>query len=167
MKQLIISVIFTALLTATSFLCLADNQPYEIVESVLPPAYPFKVMPTPTYKAPLASTLKLGTFVTQLESTSLTEVLDTIKVGHIGHRGDATESVTWLCYSIHDAANPFRIWLMSGGIDRGKVGSIVARTVSMDENTTQSCPNLPTVHIPIKLEHDVWIATDENTARKT
>lgn len=47
------------------------------------------------------------------------------------------------------------------------MGSIVARTISVDENTTQSCPNLPTVYMPIKLEHDVWIATDENTTQKT
>jgi len=70
----------------------------------------------------------MGTLVIKLETTSLENVLKAIKVGKIAQRGDASESLEWICYSITDQYNPVRLWLLSGEIDGGSVGTVVITT---------------------------------------
>jgi hypothetical protein len=136
-------------------------------EDISPPLFPLNVSPPATMKRPPVTSIKFGDLNIQLESTKLNDVLKTINAGEIRHHGDASESVHWLCYSISNVANPVRIWIMSGEIDGGYVGSIVARHVSAEDKATQTCPELPDAFQPVKLDRKIWIQTNESEIKKS
>lgn len=135
-------------------------------EETLPPSFPLNVAPPATMKLPPITTVKFGDLDIKLESTKLNDVLKKIDVGEIQHHGDASESVDWLCYSISNGA-PTRIWIMSGEIDDGYVGSVVARRMSMGDKSTQTCPELPSAFQPVKFERGIWIQTKESEIKKS
>jgi hypothetical protein len=126
-------------------------------EVTLTPQFPLKSMPPATLTLPPVTNVRLGKFNIQLESTKLDDVLKTIKTGIIQHEGDASESVYWLCYQISDVSNPVRIWIMSGEIDGGYVGTIVICRASIKDKPTQTCPELPAAFRPVKIDCDIWL----------
>lgn len=136
-------------------------------EDTLPPSFPLNVAPPATMKLPPITSVKFGDLDIQLESTKLNDVLKTINVGEIQHHGDASESVHWLCYSIFNGASPTRIWIMSGEIDGGYVGSVVARRINMEAKSNQTCPELPSAFQPVKFERGIWIQTNESEIKKS
>jgi len=108
----------------------------------------------------------MGKFVVKLETTSLEKVLKTIKAGKIAQRGDASESLEWICYSIIDKNNPVRLWLLSGEIDGGNVGTVVIRSMSTKDKASKKCPELPESFKPVKLDSKIWIHTTEYDVRE-
>jgi len=114
------------------------------------------------------SSLTMGKFVVKFETTSLENVLKTIKAGEIAQRGDASESLEWLCYSITDQYNPVRLWLLSGEIDGGNVGAVVVSSMSTKDKdkTSKKCPELPESFKPVKLNRKIWIHTSESDVRE-
>ena len=108
----------------------------------------------------------MGSLVIQLESTQLSDVLSKIGTGEIQHRGDAAESVYWLCYSVPSSANTARLWLMSGEMDGGAVGSIALRLTSSDETATPSCPELPQAYRSVKLGNNISLQNRASDLRR-
>jgi len=135
-------------------------------EFIPPPEYPLKKIPTPTLSSPPVSALTMGKFVVKLETTSLEKVLKTIKAGKIAQRGDASESLEWICYSITDQYNPVRLCLLSGEIDSGNVGTIVISSMSRKDKTSKKCPELPESFKPVKLDRNIWVHTTESDVRE-
>ena len=126
-------------------------------DQTLPPKFPLNFAPAATLTLPPVTDVWFGKFNIQLESTELDDVLRTIKTGIIQHKGDASESVDWLCYQISDIANPVRIWIMSGEIDGGFVGTIVISRANIEDKPTQTCPELPAAFRPVNTDCGIWL----------
>ena len=149
--------LFTALLNVSEA---ADSDPS------LPPIFPLTVAPTATLKKPPVKSLSLGSLTIELETTELQAVLTKIGIGEIQHRGDASESTYWLCYFIPNSTHQARIWLMSGEINGGTVGSVALKLTKQDETETPSCPALPTNYRPLQLERNIGLENKESDLRK-
>lgn len=133
----------------------------------LPPIFPLTVAPAATFKKPPVKSISMGNIVVQLEVTTLNDILSKIGTGKIQHRGDAAESVHWICYFIPSSASNARIWLMSGEIHGGTVGSIAVRLLSSDDTATPSCPTLPMKYSPIQFEQNIGLESKESDLRRT
>jgi len=88
-----------------------------------PPAWNFlHVVPKATVPKEMLATLRVSDFPVSLEKTKMDDV--TIRLGGtIGQKGDAGEFVEWLCFHGTDPGGHWVLWLESGEIDAGTVGS--------------------------------------------
>jgi hypothetical protein len=123
-----------------------------------------------TWKATLerkpSAALHMGTLRIQLEQTTLDEVRRAASVGNIAHRGDAGDSVYWLCYTRPGPAPRQRIWIMSDGEmggDRHYVTGISAQAIP-DGRATADCPALPPHLQPLSLDNHIWLGASEEAA---
>jgi hypothetical protein len=77
-----------------------------------------------------------------LEETKLTDV-QALFGGTIGQRGDAAESLEWLCYQVSDGGSSSVLWLMSAEVDGGAVGGFQWIEVSESQQIDKRCQKLP------------------------
>jgi hypothetical protein len=148
------------------FIALLNSSEAVDTDPSLPPNFPLTVAPTATLKKPPVKSLSMGSLTIQIETTRLKDVLTKIGIGKIQHRGDAAESTYWLCYLIPNSIHQARIWLMSGEIDGGTVGSIAVKLTKPDETETPSCPALPTNYRPVQFERKIGLENKESDLRK-
>jgi hypothetical protein len=89
-----------------------------------------------------------------LEDTELAVVQSHIG-GTIGHRGDAGDSLSWLCLHGIDPQGDWVLWLMSGEIDAGTVGGFRWQRVESKAKLDARCKALPEgrdgVELPVVL----------------
>jgi hypothetical protein len=144
--------LLVAFLAAPSRICQSD-------EFVPPPKYPGgDVIPSGTIKIKPATVLRLGKFSVQLEITTLSDVQEIMKAGLIQHQGDASESLSWLCYTVPLRPESQRVWISSSEMGGGTiVDGVAAEQVSGATINNKYCPLLPKKFRPIKLDHDIWI----------
>ena len=136
-------------------------------DAASPPRFPFEVAPSPALKSSPVSSVALGSVTIYLGKTTLGEALDKIKVGEIGHEGDAGESVYWLCYSLAGPEGPERIWLLSHGEMGGPehvIYGIAARVSSA--SPLAGCPELPRALRPARLDDKSWLGTPVSAVLK-
>ncbi len=90
-----------------------------------------------------------------LEHTNL-EAVRKQTGGTIGHRGDASESLSWLCLHGAGRQGDWVLWLMSGEIDGGTVGGFRWQHVDRNAQFDTKCQMLPegqgSVELPIALK---------------
>jgi hypothetical protein len=129
-----------------------------------PPATPLDAM---TWKATLkhkpSTTLRMGTLRIRLEQTTLDDVRRVASAGKIAHRGDAGDSIYWLCYTNATRNQAQRIWIVSDGEMGGSahyVTEISAETTS-NEHATTDCPALPKRLSAVSLANDLWLGASE------
>lgn len=115
--------------------------------TTLPPAQPFEAITwKPTLKQEVAKGFNMGQLYIGFEATTLEEVRKAIGLGTIAHKGDAGDSVSWLCYTDVTAVPALRIWITSGELQGGKyVDGVIARTL------TQGHPNADCPAPPVKM----------------
>jgi hypothetical protein len=127
-------------------------------EFVPPPKYPNDVAPSGTIKIKPATVLRLGKLSIQFEITTLSDVQETMKAGQIHHQGDASESISWLCYTIPRRPESQRIWISSSEMGGGTIANgVAAEQISGTTTNNEYCPLLPKKFRPIKLDHDIWL----------
>lgn len=98
--------------TSSSNPSLAENSRKSIAADSypsVPPTYPLTEVPAPTLKKAPVNSISMGSLVIQLEDTLLNDVFNKIGVDRLQHRGDASESVSWLCYFIPSSTNQARM----------------------------------------------------------
>lgn len=135
-------------------------------EQFEPPRFPLDVAPSSTLSSAPASSVALGAVVVQFDETTLSQALGQIGVGNISHRGDAAESVYWLCYSVLERSE--RLWLLSSGEMGGEehvIYGIAARASSVRVSTA-NCPELPRALRPLKLDSAIWLGAPVSDIRK-
>jgi hypothetical protein len=111
-----------------------------------------------------ATQLMMGSFKVRFEKTTLGQVIRAAGIGEIEHRGDAAESIYWLCYTAPDE----RVWIISGGEMGGrdhKVGQIVAQELR-GVRSTKDCPALSSNLLPLHLDKSIWLGTTTEAATR-
>jgi hypothetical protein len=112
------------------------------------------VFPKATIPKPMLTKLDISDFTISLEKTELKAVQARFG-GEIGHEGDASEYLAWLCLHGGDAAEHWVLWLESGETDGPTVGAFQWRRVSSTAQFDTRCRELPDwdskVKLPIEL----------------
>lgn len=85
------------------------------------------------------SRIQVGDVPVLLEQTSLPSVQAKLG-GVIGHRGDAGESLHWLCYRHVDG--DWILWLMSGEIHGDTIGGFLLRELRPDAAVDPRCVSM-------------------------
>jgi hypothetical protein len=70
----------------------------------------------------MVKAIRISALNVELEETNMNQVLARFG-GNFGTQGDAGDSLEWLCLSGHERDGPFDLWLKSGEMDAGTVGS--------------------------------------------
>lgn len=86
----------------------------------------------------MVSSLKLNDFPVVLEETDLKAVQEHFGA-EIGHEGDASESVQWVCLTGQTEGQAWILWLESSEIDGGKVGGFQIRRIGEDVRVDPRC----------------------------
>ena len=142
-----------ALVTCFATLTYADT-------TTSPPNWPVVDDKTNLTQDP-ATRVVFGKFELILEKTTLEELRTAIGSGKITHQGDASESLTWLCYTL---ASPTmqRIWLSSSELGGGSViDGISALEIDSAKTAIAECPTLPEKFQPVHLLNQTWIGSSE------
>jgi hypothetical protein len=76
----------------------------------------------------------------------------------VGHKGDASESVMWVCYTLPQEMQ--RLWLTSSELGgRTYIDGLVAEVIPGGTPTPDDCPELPKRFRHIHMDHGVWLGT--------
>jgi hypothetical protein len=121
-------------------------EPPSIVE------FPSSVKPTVVRE--MITSLKVSGLRIVLEDTKL-KAAEKRLGGTIGHRGDAGDSLDWLCLHGTGARGDWVLWLMSGEIDAGSVGGVrwqrVGRVAKIDAKCQMLAEGRRDVELPAAL----------------
>jgi len=125
-----------------------------------PPTWPGDHVFIPNTKIDPSSSLKLGSMEVEFEKTTLKMVSSAIGRGQLSSQGDASESVTWLCYTINAEKSVQRLWLTSGEMGGGNyIDGASVTYLSPTEKSTVDCPELPQEFLPIRFGNGLWLGT--------
>jgi hypothetical protein len=132
----------------------ANNSPDGLVWKPLR-VWKSDALPNATVSKEMASKLRLSDMTVELEKTEMTDVQKRFG-GTFGEEGDAGTSLEWLCLQGGDATGHWVLWLKSGELNDGSVGSFQWRRVNRAAKFDKRCGMLPkregSVHLPIALD---------------
>lgn len=89
----------------------------------------------------MVKAIRVSDLNVELEETNMKQVQERF-AGTFGRQGDAGDSLEWLCLSAHDVDGPFVLWLKSGEMDAGTVGSFQWRRVRNEARFDVRCGTL-------------------------
>jgi hypothetical protein len=93
----------------------------------------------PTARDP-GQTLRFGPFEAKLEETKLGDIQKRFGGGTPAQRGDASEYLRWVCYSLPKQL----VWLASGELGGGEyLNQVYAETVAASDPRFAACPAIP------------------------
>ncbi|MBS0378222.1 MAG: hypothetical protein JSS29_07040 [Proteobacteria bacterium] len=101
----------------------------------------------------------MGALKIQFERTTLPEVQRAIGLGSIRHRGDAGDSVNWLCYTAVAPGQNSRIWIEAHGEMGGPeefITGIAVQAIMQDDHSPE-CPVLPKHYEPRSFDNGIWL----------
>lgn len=135
-----------------------------------PPAQPFNNMSWPALSKNMPTTgLTMGSFKVQFEETTLAMIISAAGSGKIEQQGEAGEHIRWVCYSIDNAKQNERIWIISSGEMGGSVHAIteVGAQVIQPQEKNDDCPSLPKSLQPVSFENGIWLGNTQDKALQT
>lgn len=98
-------------------------------------------LPKGTVSRLMVKALRISDLNLELEETNMNQVQHRFG-GTFGTQGDAGDSLEWLCLSGHDVDGRFVLWLKSGEMDAGTVGSFQWRRVPNEARFDARCATL-------------------------
>jgi hypothetical protein len=107
------------------------------------------IAPNPTVKKPMIGSLRVANFEIVLGDTTMKQAQERFG-GKFGGRGDAGDSLEWLCLRGADAFSSWVLWLESGEIDAGDIGALQLRRVAPGATFDERCTMLPGTNSVIK-----------------
>lgn len=135
--------------------------------TTLPPATPFGDFSWEAKSKSRPSTgLRMGSFNIHFEQTTLAMVQSAVGYGEIAHKGDAAESMYWLCYAVRKPQFNERVWIIAHGEMGGRehaVTSVIAQKMTSDE-VASDCPILPSSLQPLSLDNGLWLGARKSKA---
>jgi hypothetical protein len=107
-------------------------------------------------KQPVVSGVTIGDFKVTFEKTTLKQALAALGAAPVGRRGDAGNSLSWICYTI--PAVRTRIWLLSDEMGGGEtIMRMTARPALPTEVEDMKCPT-PTNHASAAfIDNKIWL----------
>jgi hypothetical protein len=126
----------TALAMLLSVAVLDAQQPQVLWEPPTILAEP--VAPEPTVARDLVPSLGVGPFKVIFEDTSLAQVAAHFNAP-VGHAGDASESISWVCLHGRDSAGRWALWVESGEIHGGLCGGFFWLRLSAADRLDERC----------------------------
>jgi hypothetical protein len=97
--------------------------------------------PQPTIPKPIISSLKVASLRVVLDETPMQRVADKLGM-KAGRKGDAGESLKWLCFHGEDTGGRWMLWLQSGEMNGGAVGGFQWRRIDADRRVDSRCRKL-------------------------
>ena len=110
---------------------------------------------------PPSNSARFGLLLVELERTTLAEIRRAAGTGILSHKGDAGESIYWLCYT--RKVVPARLWVVSHGEMGGPahaVTEVIVKRVNSPAQTSD-CPSLPSGMRPVSFDMPVWLGSTE------
>jgi hypothetical protein len=98
-------------------------------------------VPEPSGTHDFMPNLNIGSFSVVLEQTPLQNA-STRFHAVIGRRGDAGESLEWVCLEGTDAQGKLMLWLESGEIHGPAIGGVLVQRLSSDQAVDERCGRL-------------------------
>lgn len=129
-----------------------------LAESVLPPNRGIDVAPVSTLTSKPVTKLMMGNLKVVFEKSTLSQILNEIGIGRIEHQGDASESISWICYTIPNKPLSQRVWISAGemGGSEHRVDGVQALQ-SEAIKSSEGCPTLPQRFFPIQFDKGLWL----------
>jgi hypothetical protein len=112
------------------------------------------------------SRFRLSGYNIALEETSMKSVEKRLG-GKIGAKGDAGDFLEWLCFHGADATGAWVLWLESGEIDGGSVGSFQWQRLSNGQVFDPRCHTLRSTTSTIKLPLSLRLGANKAEVLKT
>ena len=145
---LLLSVIFFIVASAASEAGQSFWEPLGVVPSLAP-------LPRPSVSREFITRLRVANSNVILEKTTMKEVQARLG-GTVGHRGDASESLDWICFHGTDLSGRWVLWLESGEIHGDTVGAFELRRIPPSAILDDRCGVLPSpnsrVILPVALQ---------------
>jgi hypothetical protein len=108
-------------------------------------------LPPATVPKEMITSLRVAKMQVILEETPLKDVQKTLG-GTIGSRGDASESLQWLCFHGSDAKGRWALWLESSEMGGGDVDGFAWQRIAGKATLDRRCRAHPVeVELPIQL----------------
>lgn len=112
--------------------------------------------------------MAFGPLRVRFEETTLEDVRRQLGVGTVAHRGDAGDSLAWLCYTIPDNKQPVRLWLTSGELQGNKyIGGVTAEIGAAGTKPVEQCPALPVRFRQVALDQSLWVGLPDAKVHET
>lgn len=111
----------------------------------------------------------MGKFDVRFEKTTLKALATAAGLGTMHHRGDAGESLYWLCYTIRGGTTAERLWIVAHGEMGGSehaVTMVSAQELAATARPSADCPALPPALQPLSFPQGLWLGTPEGEALK-
>ncbi|MGA9039985.1 MAG: hypothetical protein WB421_05565 [Terriglobales bacterium] len=132
-----------------------------------PPAWNFlTALPNSTVPKEMLATLRVSGLPISLEETRMDDARNHLG-GTIGRKGDAGDFLEWLCLHHSDSRGRWVLWLESGEIDGGTVGSFQWQRLDKDGLLDQRCQMLQGAGSGIKLPISLQLGMTETEVLKT
>ncbi|MGB8012170.1 MAG: hypothetical protein WCF68_11185 [Terriglobales bacterium] len=132
-----------------------------------PPAWNFLTeLPKATVSKEMVATLRVSNVPIYFEKTKMDEVRARLG-GTTGHAGDAGDYVEWLCFRGTDPKGLWVLWLESGEIDGGMVGSFQWQRLANSAMLDRRCRTLQDTRGGIELPLALRLGMAETEVRKT
>jgi len=121
-----------------------------------PPAWSFlPELPKASVAKEMLSTLRVSDYHVTLEETKMQDVGQRFGAT-TGRKGDAGEALGWLCFHGTNAMGRWALWLESGEIDGGTIGSFQWQRLPKSTNLDGRCHLLKgaagTIELPLTLK---------------
>jgi hypothetical protein len=122
--------------------------------------FTYKALPPATIPKVIIAQFRFSDLKIVLAETELEDVRARLG-GEIGGEGDAGDSLSWLCYRGRDSNGAWVLWLKSGEMDDGAVGSFQWRRVNTGIEFDERCQSLPETNAEIKLPIALALGSSE------
>jgi hypothetical protein len=109
-------------------------------------------LPQPSMPDPIISSFEVANIHIVLDETPMADVQAKLTM-ETGHKGDAAESLRWLCFHGEDKNGGWMFWLQSGEIHGGAVGGFQWRRIDIGARVDRRCRRLMAnqIQLPIAL----------------
>lgn len=144
---------FAFLLAITTVLAQSANRGRVVLWS--PPAiHAPSESPRSTVPKPMITRIVVEGFPISLEQTTLEAARSHFRAV-AGHQGDASEALSWICFSGRDEVGLWALWLISSEIDGPDIGGLQWRRIPAGEEVDPRCQSLQgtgTVKLPLPIQ---------------
>jgi hypothetical protein len=109
----------------------------------------------------LVTSLTVSDVKIALDETKLAQVSEHFG-GTEGGRGDAANSLGWVCFQGMVGKNQSVLWLMSGEMNADSIGGFQWRLISQGVTVDRRCKSLPSGQAKIELSHGIRVGMTES-----